>query len=195
MRGQVTGEGRRFPGIPYARPPTGDLRRQTPRPAADWHGVKDCDPVRQLLCAAAWNWSRVMQTSLARPDFVVPRRLIPGLHGTTLHLALDVSIRSTAAAWHLASHHGSVAGTPAPRLPSTRSGPSETTVALRATSAAVTLAPRAAAGKASAPLPVHPSGAFVPGTNSRPTPEPAVDCCSRSRLGMQSATRRRWSTC
>ncbi|MFJ8745094.1 carboxylesterase family protein [Embleya sp. NPDC127516] len=32
------------PGHPYARPPTGELRRQTPRPVADWRGVKDCHP-------------------------------------------------------------------------------------------------------------------------------------------------------
>lgn len=32
-----------FKGIPYAAPPLGDLRWQTPQPAAPWEGVKVCD--------------------------------------------------------------------------------------------------------------------------------------------------------
>ena len=31
-----------FKGIPFAAPPTGDLRWRAPQPAADWDGVRDC---------------------------------------------------------------------------------------------------------------------------------------------------------
>jgi para-nitrobenzyl esterase len=31
-----------FKGIPFAAPPVGDLRWQTPRPVSDWQGIKDC---------------------------------------------------------------------------------------------------------------------------------------------------------
>ncbi|MEV0375249.1 carboxylesterase family protein [Streptomyces sp. NPDC050636] len=41
VRGEATAEGRQFLGIPYAQPPTGDLRWRAPRPAGDWRGVKD----------------------------------------------------------------------------------------------------------------------------------------------------------
>jgi para-nitrobenzyl esterase len=41
VRGVVDEEVRQFDGIPYAAPPTGDLRWELPRPAADWSGVRD----------------------------------------------------------------------------------------------------------------------------------------------------------
>ena len=31
-----------FRGIPYAAPPTGDLRWKAPQPAAGWPGVREC---------------------------------------------------------------------------------------------------------------------------------------------------------
>jgi para-nitrobenzyl esterase len=41
VRGTVSADGRRFSGIPYAAPPTGELRFAAPQPAAPWSGVRD----------------------------------------------------------------------------------------------------------------------------------------------------------
>jgi para-nitrobenzyl esterase len=41
VRGTVSADGRRFLGIPYAAPPTAELRFAPPRPAARWDGVRD----------------------------------------------------------------------------------------------------------------------------------------------------------
>jgi para-nitrobenzyl esterase len=41
VRGIATGAGDAFLGLPYAAPPTGDLRWRPPRPPAGWHGVRD----------------------------------------------------------------------------------------------------------------------------------------------------------
>jgi carboxylesterase family protein len=41
VRGAVVLGGYVFRGLPYAAPPTGDLRWRLPRPPADWQGVRD----------------------------------------------------------------------------------------------------------------------------------------------------------
>jgi para-nitrobenzyl esterase len=41
VRGTVTAETRVFQGIPFAAPPVGPLRWQTPQPATPWSGVRD----------------------------------------------------------------------------------------------------------------------------------------------------------
>ncbi len=41
VRGSVADGYRHFQGIPYAAPPVGDLRWGSPRPAAQWSGVRD----------------------------------------------------------------------------------------------------------------------------------------------------------
>ncbi|WP_192809468.1 carboxylesterase/lipase family protein [Actinomadura rudentiformis] len=41
LRGKVTGDGRQFLGVPYAAPPTGNLRFRPPKPAVPWSGVRD----------------------------------------------------------------------------------------------------------------------------------------------------------
>ena len=41
LRGTVAGSAITFRGIPYARPPVGDLRWQPPQPAPPWQGVRD----------------------------------------------------------------------------------------------------------------------------------------------------------
>ncbi len=40
VRGSLDGQSRRFLGIPYAAPPTGDLRWRPPQPPASWSGVR-----------------------------------------------------------------------------------------------------------------------------------------------------------
>ncbi|MBV8221150.1 MAG: carboxylesterase family protein, partial [Solirubrobacterales bacterium] len=40
-RGAATAGGYEFLGLPYAAPPTGNLRWRPPQPAADWRGVRD----------------------------------------------------------------------------------------------------------------------------------------------------------
>ena len=37
------GEVEVYAGVPYAKPPVGELRWKEPEPCADWEGVKDCD--------------------------------------------------------------------------------------------------------------------------------------------------------
>jgi para-nitrobenzyl esterase len=41
VRGESRAESRLFQGIPYAQPPTGDRRWQSPKPARAWSGVRD----------------------------------------------------------------------------------------------------------------------------------------------------------
>ena len=41
LRGELIESGAVFKGIPYARPPVGDLRWREPRPAVPWSGVRD----------------------------------------------------------------------------------------------------------------------------------------------------------
>src|SRR5262245_62045808 len=41
VRGAVVDGGFSFRGLPYAAAPVGDLRWRAPRPAGDWHGVRD----------------------------------------------------------------------------------------------------------------------------------------------------------
>lgn len=41
VRGTLDGQSRVFEGIPFASPPTGELRWQLPKPAARWSGVRD----------------------------------------------------------------------------------------------------------------------------------------------------------
>src|SRR5215470_9010765 len=41
VRGVVVPGGYTFRGLPYAAPPTGNLRWRPPAPPADWHGVRD----------------------------------------------------------------------------------------------------------------------------------------------------------
>src|SRR5215472_11291544 len=41
VRGVVVSGGYTFRGLPYAAPPTGNLRWRPPAPPAEWHGVRD----------------------------------------------------------------------------------------------------------------------------------------------------------
>jgi para-nitrobenzyl esterase len=41
VRGLIVPGGYVFRGLPYAAPPTGDLRWRPPRPPASWQGVRD----------------------------------------------------------------------------------------------------------------------------------------------------------
>ncbi|OKJ13859.1 carboxylesterase/lipase family protein [Kitasatospora sp. CB01950] len=41
LHGSVTGDARHFLGVPYAKPPVGDLRWVPPQPATPWSGVRE----------------------------------------------------------------------------------------------------------------------------------------------------------
>ena len=43
MLGQTADGVTSFKGVPYAKPPVGDLRWRPPQPAAGWEGVRACD--------------------------------------------------------------------------------------------------------------------------------------------------------
>ncbi len=43
LKGVAGGATLRFLGVPYARPPLGDLRWRSPRPIAPWAGTRDAD--------------------------------------------------------------------------------------------------------------------------------------------------------
>ena len=54
LRGRREGDALIFMGVPFAAPPTGDLRWRGPRPAEPWKGVRDAltpppMPVQQLF--------------------------------------------------------------------------------------------------------------------------------------------------
>ena len=56
--GVIQGTGRQasgvrmFKGIPFAAPPTGDLRWRPPQPVKNWDGVREADTIRPALHAA-----------------------------------------------------------------------------------------------------------------------------------------------
>lgn len=41
IEGAATSDVYAFLGVPYAEPPTGDLRFTKPRPASPWNGIRD----------------------------------------------------------------------------------------------------------------------------------------------------------
>ncbi|NGN67135.1 carboxylesterase family protein [Streptomyces sp. A7024] len=56
VRGEVTGLGRQFLGIPYAADPVGKLRWQPPRPHARWSGVRDAtDFSNRCVQGSSWD--------------------------------------------------------------------------------------------------------------------------------------------
>ncbi|MFD9075687.1 carboxylesterase family protein, partial [Streptomyces lasiicapitis] len=55
VRGQVTGEGRQFLGIPYARQPVGGLRWTEPRAVEPWRGVREATAFGNR-CVQGTSW-------------------------------------------------------------------------------------------------------------------------------------------
>lgn len=56
LRGESTGQGRQFLGIPYARQPVGDLRWKEPRPAKSWQGVRGATSFgNRCVQTASWD--------------------------------------------------------------------------------------------------------------------------------------------
>ncbi|MEU6123426.1 carboxylesterase family protein [Streptomyces sp. NPDC047123] len=56
LRGTATAEGRQFLGVPYARPPVGDLRWKAPRPVRPWDGVRRATGFgNRCVQSASWD--------------------------------------------------------------------------------------------------------------------------------------------
>ena len=66
LRGRTDGEAAVFMGVPFAAPPTGDLRWRGPQPALPWAGIRDamlpkmsalrcvCDEAETVTGAEYW---------------------------------------------------------------------------------------------------------------------------------------------
>ena len=57
-----------FKGIPYAAPPTGELRWKPPQPAAAWKGVREC-----IAFSASPMQNKPVSFLMIGPEFVVPQ--------------------------------------------------------------------------------------------------------------------------
>ena len=55
VRGEVTADHRIYQGVPYAAPPSGELRLRAPRPPASWDGVLDATR-RMPRCPQTYVW-------------------------------------------------------------------------------------------------------------------------------------------
>jgi para-nitrobenzyl esterase len=83
VRGSETGGVDSFLGIPYAAPPTGDLRWRPPRPAARWPGVRDTVAYGNRCPAAASTNGPRSETedclflNVQRPDDVHSGQRLP----------------------------------------------------------------------------------------------------------------------
>ncbi|NBE95549.1 carboxylesterase family protein [Nonomuraea sp. KC401] len=78
IRGVHDGDVVRYRGIPYAQPPTGDLRWRPPRPVARWQGVRDATTSGPACPQASENpkESSEMENCLTL-DVTVPRKPAP----------------------------------------------------------------------------------------------------------------------
>lgn len=94
VRGEVAREHRIFQGIPYAAPPVGNLRWQSPRPVTPWHGVRAatrpgdrCAQSTDLWGLPASDSEDCLYLNVTVPRSATPRRPRPvmvWLHGGSL---------------------------------------------------------------------------------------------------------------
>ncbi|MCQ4208220.1 carboxylesterase/lipase family protein [Streptomyces longispororuber] len=90
VRGERTAEGRQFLGIPYARPPVGELRWREPRPTERWSGVRDATGFgNRCVQTASWDpgyedptyTEDCLDLNVYAPDGSAGRPVMVWLHG------------------------------------------------------------------------------------------------------------------
>ncbi|WP_113700824.1 carboxylesterase/lipase family protein [Nonomuraea lactucae] len=81
VRGQVLPDHRAFRGIPYAAPPTGELRWRSPRPARPWSGIYDATFPRSQCAqlAPAYGGQTTFSENCLHLNVFTPRRTRSGL--------------------------------------------------------------------------------------------------------------------
>ncbi|WP_165974925.1 carboxylesterase/lipase family protein [Nonomuraea deserti] len=78
IRGVYDGDVARYRGIPYAQPPTGDLRWRPPRPVARWRGVRDATTSGPACPQASENPKESSEEEdCLTLDVTVPRKADP----------------------------------------------------------------------------------------------------------------------
>ncbi|MGW1713524.1 carboxylesterase/lipase family protein [Streptomyces sp. NPDC002156] len=91
VRGAATTEGRQFLGIPYAQSPTGALRWQAPRRAADWRGVRDATEYGDY-CAQNTYWAPGYSTQHTTEDCLDVNVYTPPATSRTASLAARLPV-------------------------------------------------------------------------------------------------------
>src|SRR5262245_52453059 len=75
VRGVAIGGGYAFRGVPYAAPPTGNLRWRPPQPAHGWDGVREATSSRRAVPSrAAHSLHLAHSTRTASTSTCTPRR-------------------------------------------------------------------------------------------------------------------------
>ncbi|MFD5702699.1 carboxylesterase/lipase family protein [Streptomyces lasiicapitis] len=77
VRGQVTGEGRQFLGIPYARQPVGGLRWTEPRAVEPWRGVREATAFGNR-CVQGTSWDPGYEKPTYTEDCLDLNVYVPG---------------------------------------------------------------------------------------------------------------------
>ncbi|GAA2674906.1 carboxylesterase family protein [Streptomyces aculeolatus] len=84
LRGEPAGDVVRFRGVPYARPPVGELRWRAPRPPRPWPGVRDATAAGQKCPQPSGGGEDCLYADVTvprRPGRAGPLPVIVWLHG------------------------------------------------------------------------------------------------------------------
>lgn len=84
LRGEPGGDVVRFRGVPYARPPVGELRWRAPRPALPWSGVRDATAAGQRCAQPSGGGEDCLYADVTvplRPGRAGPLPVMVWLHG------------------------------------------------------------------------------------------------------------------